>query len=255
MTLIILKVIVIEYVLIFELLPISVCEHVLFKKKKLKGEIEIQRELHGAFWIKMPESILFQFNYDFCKTGKITLYDVKSHSLIMHLYSHTDVINDLKFTRDGSLQLMSASSDRTIKLWNIYQDGNMYHTFKGHTDKVNMCDWSPTAKMVVSAGLNRQAFIWDTNSFKLKHTLKGHLHNVSSCLFSPDGALVATSSYDTRILIWNPFSGVLVREFCHMLPPPRLIYAGGDNGAYIRDLSFSEAGDHVVSVCDDKWEF
>ena len=200
----------------------------------------------------MPESILFQFNYDFCKTGKITLYDVKTHSLIMHLYSHTDVINDLKFTRDGSLQLMSASSDRTIKLWNIYQDGNMYHTFKGHTDKVNMCDWSPTAKMVVSAGLNRQAFIWDTNSFKLKHTLKGHLNNVSSCLFSPDGALVATSSYDTRILIWNPFSGVLVREFCHMLPPPRLIYAGGDNGAYIRDLSFSEAGDHVVSVCDDK---
>lgn len=185
-------------------------------------------------------------------SGKIKIFDMSNLSLIMNLYDHRQVINDIKFTQDGSLQLMSASNDETIKLWNLYEDGNMYHTFKGHIGKVNMCDWSPTAKLVCSAGMNRQAYVWDTATMKLKHTLKGHLHTVSSCLFSPDGALVVTASYDTKICLWNPFSGEMIKQFNHMLPPPRLIYAGGDNGAYIRDISFSREGSHLLSVCDDK---
>jgi len=170
----------------------------------------------------------------------------------MNLTDHHDIINELKFTHDGSLQLMSASNDETLKLWNMYEDGNMYQTLRGHIGKVNMCDWSPSAKLVCSVGINRQAFIWDTNSGKISHTLRGHLHNVSSCLFSPDGALVATASYDTTICMWNPYTGELIKQFFHLLPPPRLIYAGGDNGAYIRDISFSKEGNHLVSLCDDK---
>lgn len=185
-------------------------------------------------------------------SGKIKIYDIACLSLIMNLKDHKDVINDLKFTHDGSLQLMSASSDETIKLWNMYEDGNMYQTLKGHIGKVNMCDWSPSAKLVCSVGMNRQAYIWDTQTMKMRHTLRGHLHTVSACVFSPDGALVVTACYDTKICLWNPFSGELVRQFFHMLPPPRLIYAGGDNGAYIRDVSFSKEGNHLVSICDDK---
>ena len=186
-------------------------------------------------------------------SGKIRIYDATSLTFILGLFDHTDLVNDLKFTQDGSLQLASASSDETIKLWNIFEDGNMYKTLKGHIGKVNACDWSPVAKMLCSAGVNRQAYIWDTENFKLLHTLRAHLHNVSSCQFSPDGALVATGSYDTKICIWNPFTGTLIKQFFHMLPPPRLIYAGGDNGAFIRSLAFSKEGDHIVSICDDKY--
>lgn len=185
-------------------------------------------------------------------SGKIRIYDATCMSLCMTLNDHKDMINDIKFSQDGSLQLMSASSDETLKLWNMYEDGNMYKTFKGHIGKVNMCAWSPVSKQVVSVGVNRQAFIWDTQSFKLKFSLKGHLHNVSSCVYSPDGALVATACYDTKICLWNPYNGQLIKQFFHMLPPPRLIYAGGDNGAYIRDFSFSKEGDHLISICDDK---
>lgn len=185
-------------------------------------------------------------------SGKIQIFDATCNSLIVNLRDHTDIINDLKFTQDGSLQLMSASNDESIKLWNIHQDGNMYKTLKGHAGKVNMVDWSPIAKLVCSVGQNRQVFIWDTDIFKVKYALKGHMHHVSSCKFSPDGTLVATASYDTKILLWNPFSGELIKQLNHMLPPPSLIYAGGDNGAYIRDFSFSKYGDHIVSICDDK---
>lgn len=186
------------------------------------------------------------------KIGKIRIYDATSLSLCMTLFDHKNIINDIKFSQDGSLQLMSASSDETLKLWNMYNDGNMYKTFKGHIGKVNMCAWSPTDRQVISVGMNRQAFIWDTQTLQLKFSLKGHSHNVSSCSYSPDGALVATACYDTKICLWNPYNGQLVRNFFHMLPPPSLIYAGGDNGAYIRDFSFSQEGDHLISICDDK---
>lgn len=185
-------------------------------------------------------------------TGKIKIYDITCLSLCMFLFDHRVTINDLKFTQDGSLQLASASDDETIKLWNIYEDGNMYKTLKGHNGKVNMIDWSPKSKLICSVGINRQAYIWDTENFKLKFTLRGHLHIVSACQFSPDGVLLVTAGYDTKICIWNPYDGSLINEFGHMNPPPSLIYAGGANGAYVRDFSFSKNGDHLVSICDDK---
>jgi WD repeat/SOCS box-containing protein 1 len=36
-----------------------------------------------------------------------------------------------------------------------------------------------------------------------------------------------------------------------MLPPPRLIYASGENGHWIRSLSFAADGAHLASVADD----
>ena len=185
-------------------------------------------------------------------SGKIRIYDGSSTQFLLYLFDHTDKVNCLKFARNGSLQLASGSKDQTIKLWNMWDDGNMYKTLKGHAGAVRSCDWSPTASLLCSAGDNRQAYIWDAEKFVIKHTLKGHLHNVTTCEFSPDGALVATASYDTKVFLWDAYSGVLIRQLCHIYPPPRLIYASGDNGAFVRSLSFSKNGDHLVTICDDK---
>lgn len=36
-----------------------------------------------------------------------------------------------------------------------------------------------------------------------------------------------------------------------MNPPPRLIFAAGDNGNFIRSLAFSPDGYHIATVADD----
>ena len=185
-------------------------------------------------------------------SGKIRIYNGMTGVFLLGLFDHKEICNDLKFTKDGTLQLASVSNDETIKLWDLHDDGNMYKTLKHHVGKVLACDWSPTASLLCSVGVNRQAFIWDTESFNVKHVLRGHLHDVVKCEFSPDGAVVATGSYDTKICLWDPYSGGLIRQLFHMLPPPRSIYASGYNDAYIRSLAFSKGGDHLVSVCDDK---
>lgn len=185
-------------------------------------------------------------------SGKIRIYNGTTGTFLLYLFDHQDCLNDLKFTKDGSLQLASVSNDQTIKLWNLYDDGNMYKTLQGHVGKVLSCDWSPTHQLLVSVGVNRQAYIWDTDKFSVKHTLKGHLNDVVTCQFSPDGCLCATGSYDTKICLWDPYTGALIRNFYHVLPPPRFIYASGFNDAFIRSLSFCKGGDHLVSICDDK---
>lgn len=167
-------------------------------------------------------------------TGRIRIYDGTTGHFLFALYDHNDLIRDLKFSKDGSLQLASVSKDETVKLWNMYDDGNMYKTLKGHTGMVYSCDWSPTAPLLCSVGSNRQAFIWNINNFNITFKLKEHLHDVVTCEFSPDGAILATGSYDTTICLWDPHTGQLIKKFFHLIPPPSFIYAGGHNGNLIQ---------------------
>jgi WD repeat/SOCS box-containing protein 1 len=131
-------------------------------------------------------------------SGKIKIYDMSDFKFLFVIFDHKDLVRDLKFTKDGSLLLASVSRDETIKLWNMYDDGNMYKTLKGHTGYVYACDWSPSSSLLCSVGSNRQAFVWNTETYTVAQTLRGHLHDVVTCEFSPDGMLLATGSYDTK---------------------------------------------------------
>lgn len=38
---------------------------------------------------------------------------------------HTDIVRDLTFAPDGSLVLVSASRDKTLRVWDLKDDGEM----------------------------------------------------------------------------------------------------------------------------------
>lgn len=43
--------------------------------------------------------------------------------LLLNLMDHTDVVRDLTFAPDGSLMLVSASRDKTLRVWDLKDDG------------------------------------------------------------------------------------------------------------------------------------
>lgn len=43
--------------------------------------------------------------------------------LLLNLMDHTDVVRDLTFAPDGSLMLVSASTDKTLRVWDLKDDG------------------------------------------------------------------------------------------------------------------------------------
>jgi WD repeat and SOCS box-containing protein 1 len=147
------------------------------------------------------------------QSGKIYIYNASNCLFLFALCDHRDAIRDLKFTNEGSFQLASASKDCTIKLWDMFDDGNMYRTLSQHSSCVNSCDWSPSAPLLCSVGTNREVYVWSTSGYTVRHALRGHMHDVVSCEFSCDGGLLATASFDTRIAIWDPYTGELLRSF------------------------------------------
>ncbi|KAG1662726.1 WD repeat and SOCS box-containing protein 1 [Nymphon striatum] len=184
------------------------------------------------------------------QNGEIRIWEVYTGRLLLKLMDHTGVVRELKFAPYGSLQLASASQDSSIKLWNLKDDGNMYKTLK-HKNFVYSCAWSPDAQKLVSVGKSRTAFVWNMTTYNIILQLKGHVNSISDCAFSPDGSLIATASYDSRAIIWDSFSGKKLRIMSHLLPQPSMIFASGENDAYVRSVSFSNDGCHLATVADD----
>jgi len=222
-----------------------------------------------AFGRGTPEQTCIQSNkrpkacwtrFDFTKeiilatghtNGRIRIWDIKTGSLLLELMDHKSAVRDISFAPDGSLRLMSASLDKTLKGWDLNDDGNMFKTFSGHKDSVFWCCWSPNAKLLASAGSDKTVLIWDMVEYKLSRRLDGHYHQVVSCSFSPDGAVLATASWDTQVILWDPYTGDKLHSLHHLHPPPNLIYACGANSAWVRGVSYAGNGMNVVTISDD----
>ncbi|XP_023678972.1 WD repeat and SOCS box-containing protein 1 isoform X1 [Paramormyrops kingsleyae] len=184
--------------------------------------------------------------------GRIKIWDVYTGKLLLNLMDHTDIVRDLTFAPDGSLMLVSASRDKTLRVWDLKDDGNMVKVLRGHQSWVYCSAFSPDSAVLCSVGASKSVFLWDMDKYVLIRKLEGHHNDVVSCEFSPDGALLATASYDTRVIVWDPHVGCVLLEFGHLFPPPSPIFAGGANDQWVRSVAFCHDGLHVASVTDDR---
>ncbi|XP_078404262.1 WD repeat and SOCS box-containing protein 1 isoform X2 [Cetorhinus maximus] len=184
--------------------------------------------------------------------GRIKIWDVYTGKFLLNLMDHNEVVRDLTFAPDGSLILVSASRDKTLRVWDLKDDGNMVTVLRGHHNWVYCCAFSPDSTILCSVGAGKAVFLWNMESYTMIRKLEGHLNDVVSCEFSPDGALLATASYDTRVIVWDPHKGNILLELGHLFPPPTPIFAGGANDRWVRSVAFCHDGLHIASIADDK---
>uniref|UniRef100_H3CHC2 WD repeat and SOCS box-containing protein 1 n=1 Tax=Tetraodon nigroviridis TaxID=99883 RepID=H3CHC2_TETNG len=184
--------------------------------------------------------------------GRIKIWDVYTGTLLLNLMDHTDIVRDLTFAPDGSLMLVSASTDKTLRVWDLKDDGNMVKVLRGHQNRVYSSAFSPDSSILCSVGAGKAVLLWNMDRYTLIRRLEGHHNDVVSCEFSPDGALLATASYDTRVIVWDHQKGSVLLELGHLFPPPSPIFAGGANDRWVRSVSFCADGRHIASVADDR---
>jgi WD40 repeat protein len=136
--------------------------------------------------------------------GSIDIISVLDGAISKTLVAHIDQINAIIFMPNGDL--VSASSDRTIKVWDITQ-GLVKKTLYGHTKAVTGLLLVETGDLI-SGGLDGIK-TWNTNDWKLKKVLADTEIDVK--LFSNIGNGLIAGGYPGEIKVWNCTDGSIVK--------------------------------------------
>jgi transcription initiation factor TFIID subunit 5 len=112
----------------------------------------------------------------------------------------------------ASRHLLSASADKTIRLWSL----DTYTTlviYKGHDQPVWDVTWGPFGHYFLSGGHDNTARIWSTDNIAPLRMLVGHDQDVDCVAFHPNNAYVFTGSSDKTVRMWDVSRGTPVRMF------------------------------------------
>jgi WD40 repeat protein len=132
------------------------------------------------------------------------------------LAGHTAAVRSVRFSRRSPHQIVSASHDNTIKVWD-FASGDLIQTLRGHAGWVRSCDVSPDGRSVISASHDREAKLWNLEGYEEVRVLNakvlsGHSDAILSASFSADGHNILTSSRDRTARIWAFENGSLVKS-------------------------------------------
>jgi guanine nucleotide-binding protein subunit beta-2-like 1 protein len=125
---------------------------------------------------------------------------------------HSKDVLSVAFSADNR-QIVSASRDRSLKIWNTLGKCQYTMTEDGHTDWVSCVRFSPSvaSPVIVSAGWDKLVKVWSVDkSVKLRTNLIGHNGYLNTVTVSPDGSLCASGGKDGTAMLWDLTEGKLL---------------------------------------------
>lgn len=166
---------------------------------------------------------------------------------------HSDAVKTGSF-RPYSTQLVSASADHSLKIWEIHpRKVKVLRTLKddpktgekGHSKTVNDCCFSPDGSLMVSASDDKTLRIWDVNNDWQSHALNDS-DPIMCCTFGNDGKWIISLSSTGAIKIRDVVSG-------EILHTPTIGHSVAVNSCSFSDKSrklVSAYKDHTLKVWD-----
>lgn len=124
------------------------------------------------------------------------------------LTGHQGRVNSVAFSHDSQL-VASASSDSTIKLWDM-KTSKCRGTLVGHTGGVESVIFSHDSRLLISGSEDCTVKIWNARSGECKQTLSDRtipMKRVRSVACSHDSSLLASASSDGYIRVWETATG------------------------------------------------
>jgi WD40 repeat protein len=216
--------------------------------------------------------------------GHVRLWRMADAQPILSLSAHDNWVWATHFSPNNTT-LVTASSDRTIKLWNVetgqllnviednssvqtacfnpdgqmlasggadctvklwdVETGECLKILQGHENWVWSVSFSPDGTMLASSGDDRTLRLWDVETGQLLNTLHGHEHWIWSVCFSPDGTQLASSSYDRTVKLWDVSTGKMLHNL-----QGHNDWVGSVNFSPDGTLLASSSHDHTVRLWD-----
>lgn len=135
---------------------------------------------------------------------------------------HTSLVLSADFSPDEQT-IVSVSQDKTVWLWDV-ATGKLLKTFladnpdtaevlEGHSDVVWTVACHPDGKHVISAGFDKRAILWDTETGAIVHVFEGHTDGITAVAITRDGRYLFIGSWDRLVIQWEIDTGTEVRRF------------------------------------------
>ena len=127
------------------------------------------------------------------------------------LEGHEERVWHVSWSPDGLL-LATASSDRTVRIWQERSDGVWSEVSRledAHDRTIRCVEWSYCGKMVALASFDATVTIWSkrvegaTLEWELVSTLEGHENEVKGVAWNAGSTHLATCARDKSIWLWD----------------------------------------------------
>jgi dipeptidyl aminopeptidase/acylaminoacyl peptidase len=153
--------------------------------------------------------------------------------------AHVILAFGLAFSADGR-RFVTASFDKTARLWNADSGQPIGEPLKGHTSALLHAEFSPDGRRIVTASLDGTARLWEADTGQpIRGPIEGH-GLVYAAAFSPDGRRIITAGSDGTAQLWDADTGQSIGE------PLK----GHDDG--ILSVAFNHDGRRIVTASMDK---
>jgi len=138
-------------------------------------------------------------NSEFDKKHSIRIYDYKSGKLVKVLNSHTSIIANVSFSKDGKY-LISASTDMSVKIWNVKNNFSLQDTivFKKFMKSAKIINYKDKDFALITA--SNQIVLYDIDNRVIKN-----IYRANSLLRDTDynGKDIAVSTNTYKLIIMD----------------------------------------------------
>jgi WD40 repeat protein len=157
---------------------------------------------------------------------------------------HEGVVASVRLSPDYRF-LATASGDELgeVKVWGL-TDGRLQRTLITHTEELSALAFSPSSRLLASAGYGRSAVVWDLENGSIVQMLDAMCGDLLPCegahslAFSPDGKLLAFGGVGGGVKVWQLPRGAVIGAFrdaeevrsVAFSPNGQLLASGGEDG-------------------------
>ncbi|KAF2220570.1 WD40-repeat-containing domain protein [Elsinoe ampelina] len=123
---------------------------------------------------------------------------------LARLGGHNGQVLALTYSSGSGQYLLTASTDRLIRLFSPLSRNPLIQTFSAHGYPVSDLCIAPTNATFVSSGGDKIVFLWDVATASTLRRWAGHAGRVNAVRFAGDGeSLVVSGSYDGTVKVWD----------------------------------------------------